>query len=350
MPVPTLGQAAPTYLDDDDSVTDQSILTLTGEVDVGDRQLGDLLKTLELIDGDTLTALLLEARRQRRSLRHLLLAGDYLTLYQMALIEAGNLDGLILGPVRVIDRLHSAAHEAVYRVFDPRHNREAVLRHLGEAVMHDAVRPDEFRQRFGAAEGVRDVHVAATYEVLEILGRPAALQELFNGLPAPEWPALAAAPGVWFRLISQAAVGLRALHAAGQVHGHLDPACFVMTPEGVLKIRGLGEPAWLCETQYDADPKPTADLLRLGRAAAQWAAAGAIRRTAKTRPLPEPLQALLNRLTGEGGAVGRIGSATELLNELERLGAEAPANAAAWERFLHQIREQSADRALRPTG
>src|SRR5205807_3690654 len=83
----------------------RGILTLTGEVDPGDRQLGDLLRSLDLVDADTLVALWRQARRQRRSLRQLLLAGNYLTLYQMALIEAGNLDGLVLGPVRVIDRL-----------------------------------------------------------------------------------------------------------------------------------------------------------------------------------------------------------------------------------------------------
>src|SRR5262249_28671430 len=104
------------------------ILALTAEVEPGDRQLGELLRSLELVDADTLTALLAEARRQRRTLRQLLLAGNHLTLFQVALIEAGNLGGLVLGPLRVIDRLHSTSHEAVYRVFDPRAGREALLR------------------------------------------------------------------------------------------------------------------------------------------------------------------------------------------------------------------------------
>ena len=131
------------------------ILSLTGEIEPGDRQLGDLLRSLELVDADALTALLTEARRQRRSLRQLLLAGNYLTLYQMALIEAGNLDGLVIGPVRVIDRLQAGPREAVYRVFDPRRNGDALLRWLAEAEMHDAVRPDEFRQRFAALAALR---------------------------------------------------------------------------------------------------------------------------------------------------------------------------------------------------
>src|SRR6185369_2982612 len=86
---------------------DHDVLSLTDDLDPGDRKLGDLLRSLDLVDADTLTALLLEARRQRRSLRQVLLAGSYLTLYQIALIEAGSPDGLVLGPVRIIDRLQA---------------------------------------------------------------------------------------------------------------------------------------------------------------------------------------------------------------------------------------------------
>src|SRR5262249_20107257 len=155
----------------------RAVLTLNDEVSPADRQLGDLLSSLGLVDADTLQALWAEARRQRRPLRQVLLNGNYLTLYQMALIEAGNLDALVLGPVRVIDRLPSTPREAVYRVFDPRRNTEAVIRHLSESEMEDAVRPDEFRQRFTAAAAVKQENVACVLEVLTIAGRPAALVE-----------------------------------------------------------------------------------------------------------------------------------------------------------------------------
>src|SRR5438128_8886337 len=123
----------------------RDILSLTGAVDPPDQKLGDLLQSLGLVDADTLTALLVEARRQRRSLRQLLLAGGYLTLYQMALIEAGNLDALVLGPLRVIDRLCVTPRDAVYRVFDPRRGQEAVLRHLAESELAEPAHLDEFR-------------------------------------------------------------------------------------------------------------------------------------------------------------------------------------------------------------
>src|SRR5262245_61429148 len=161
------------------------------ELPPADRQLGELLASLGLVDAETLQALWTEAHRQRRSLRQLLLAGEYLTLYQMALIEAGNLDGLVLGSLRVIDRLPSSPREAVYRVFDPRRNTEALLRHLAESEMDDAVHPDEFRQRFTAAANVQHSNVQTVYEVLEITGRPAVLLEWPIGLSGGEWPGAA---------------------------------------------------------------------------------------------------------------------------------------------------------------
>jgi hypothetical protein len=327
---------------------ERDILSLTGAIEPGDRNLGELLRSLDLVDADTLAALLLEARRQRRSLRQLLLAGNYLTLYQMALIEAGNLDGLMLGPVRVVDRLQATPHEAVYRVFDPRHNREVLLRHLAEAEMHDAVRPDEFRQRFAAAAAVQHLHVAATYEVLEINARPVVLQEWLTGLSSADWPALAAAPGVWFRLLSQAALALQAVHAAGLAHGHLRPESFVFTGEGLLKLCGLGEPGWLAAPSQpeSSEAVPAADLFALGALASSWAAGALPRKGAKAKPLPDVLLAVLQRLQG-GEEHGPFPSAAALLEELDRVSAEVPPNAAAWERFARQVREQAVDTARR---
>jgi chromosome segregation ATPase len=315
---------------------ERDILTLTGDGEPGDRQLGELLLSLELIDRDTLTAVLLEARRQRKSLRQLLLAGNFLTLYQMALIEAGNLDGLVLGPVRVIDRLRATPREAVYRVFDPRCNGEALLRHLAEAELADAVRPDEFRQRFAAASAVRHPHLVTTLEVLDIGGRPAALQEWLTGLPGTDWPSLASAPGVWFRLLSQAALALQAAHSAGLVHGHLSASALLMTAEGSLKLTGLGEPRWLTVPPLPDGPEPAAadDLAALGAIAADWAGLTTTGKKARSKALPEALLAVPGRLRDGGYA-----TAADLLGDLDRVGAEVPANAAAWERFVRQVRE-----------
>src|SRR5262249_49431473 len=131
------------------------------------------------------------------------------------------------------------------RVFDPRSNQEALLRHLGESVLHEPEKVEEFKKRFQAATALRHPSLAATREVLDIGGRPAALQEYITGLASTEWPALAAAPGVWYRLLSQAALGLQAAHQASMVHGHLQGNHVILTEEGIVKLSGFGEPDYL---------------------------------------------------------------------------------------------------------
>ncbi len=61
--------------------------------------------------------------------------------------------------------------------------------------------------------------------------------------------------------------------------------------------------------------------------------------------MPDALQAVLNRLTGEQGTA--YANAAELLEDLDRVSSEAPANATAWERFVREVREQAADAAWR---
>jgi hypothetical protein len=327
-------------------VSESNVLSISSPADPADKQLGELLSELSLVDAETLATLLRQARRERRSLRQVLLAGNYLTLYQMALIEAGNLDGLILGPVRVIDRLQATSRECHYRVFDPRRNHEVLLRHLAETEMEDAIHPDEYRQRFTVLTQIQHPHVTSIYEVTTIAERPAVLQELLHGLGSGDWPALSSAPGVMYRLMVQAAAALQAAHSAGLVHGRLTPASWVLTVDGVLKLTGLGEPLWLTSSSpMLEEPTPGDDLLALGEIAQGWAATMG---KGKGKGLPVSLQAILNRLGNLDEAEG-FPSAAELLAALEGLGEEIPANATAWERFVKQVREQSVDLSLRRT-
>jgi chromosome segregation ATPase len=328
---------------------DRDILALTGDVDPGDRRLGDLLTSLGLVDSETLTALLVEARRQRRSLRQVLLSGGNVTLYQMALIEAGNVDALALGPVRVIDRVRVTPREAVYRVFDPRPERNgfAILRHLSEEDARDAVRLDEFRQRFTSAAALRQANVAATYEVLDVAGRPAALQEWVTGLSGSEFGDLAAVPGVCYRLLCQAALGLQAAHQAGLAHGRLSAATMILTGEGVLKLCGFGEPSWLAAAVDGAPPAPDAkpedDLTSLGLTSAIWLSSH-FRGKAKTKAAVKPLLGVVERLGADSIDV-RYATATALLDDLERIGGEISPNPEAWDRLTRLAREQGEEDA-----
>jgi chromosome segregation ATPase len=342
-----VGKPAPRAAEIDEDVADGSatsgerplILSITGEVDPSDRQLGDLLRSLGLIESETLMALLIEARQQRRSLRQMLLTSGVVTLYQLALIEAGNLDALMLGPVRVVDRLRVTPHEAVYRVFDPRRGQDAVLRHLAEAELQDAIHPDEFRQRFSQAI-LAHPNLAATLEVLGINGRPAALQEWLTGLPSTEWGLLTSAPGVCFRLLCQAALGLQTAHDIGLMHGHLQPESLLLTAEGILKICGFGEPLWLLGPAVSTPEDVRADLDALGRIVHGWLNPSGRKHAPKVKGVPDSLRTLVDRLVGSD--ISKLyPSAAVLLEDLDRVGADVPPNAEAWDRLLRHVRENA---------
>jgi len=305
--------------------------------DLADRALAELLQTHGLMDAEVLSSLLSEARRQRRSLRQFLLTQGHLSLYQLALIEAGNPEGLLLGPLRIVDKLPSTPRETVFRVFDPRSQQQGVLRHLADSEMADAVRPDEFRSRFSAAQSVVHGNVAQVREVLEIHSRPAVLLEWVNGLASSDWPGLAAAPGAWFRLVCQAVLALHAAHEHGLCHGHLEANSFVLSEDGTLKLLGLGEPAWLSQAKV-YEETPAADLVALGHLMAGWAATPPGGKAVKSKPLPEELARLVQRVQA-----GEFDSAQSLIEELDRVSVRVPASGTAWERLLKYVAEQTAE-------
>lgn len=314
------------------------------DLEPGDRHLGELLRSLELIDPTALDTLWGEARRQRRTLRQVLLASGAITLYQLALIEAGNLDALMIGRFRVVDRVRVTPREAVYRVFDPHAGGVRVLRVLGDAEMHDATHPDEYRQRFATAAALVHPNLTLTHEVLEVNGRPAAVQEVVTGLPGSEWPAACAVPCVWVKLLSDATAALDAAHRGGLTHGRITTDSFVLTPAGVLKAVGFGDPPWLTSGMPPAfEPTPAADLRALGQAAYLWSQAGGKKRVKGARGgFPEPLLAVIRRLETDpenpmgdtAAGVEPYRTAAELYAELVKLAPKFPLPSDVWEEMV----------------
>jgi hypothetical protein len=327
------------------------------EPDAGDRHLGDLLRSLELIEPDVLDRLQSEAQRQRRTLRQVLLASGAVSLYQLALIEAGNLDALMLGRFRVIDRVRVTPREGVYRVFDPSRGL-CVLRVLGDAEMADAAHPDEYRQRFAAARAAAHPHLVRTLEVLELNGRPAVVQEAVGGLPGSEWPPTAAMPGVWVRLLNEAAAGLDAAHRAGLVHGRLTSDAFLLTPDGV-KLVGCGDPPWLTSGMPPSfDPTPDADLRAVGQIAFGWSQVHAARKGRGKKGLPESLLNVIRRLEADpanpmgdtAAAADPYRTAADLLADLRRLAVQYPCPAEEWEQLIAVASDSADDRGVRKAG
>lgn len=323
---------------DDDPVapTERDILSIAGPTGGDDQRLAKLLAEHQIVDAAAAHSLLVEARRQRRPLRHVVVASGAATPYQVALLETGHESGLALGPFRVVDRLRQTPYEVIYRAFDPRRGRETLVRHLNDT--GDAVLPDEYRQRF-AQLVLPDAHVAGTLEVIDIDDRPAVVSEWLSGLPAGDWPPLAAAPGVCYRLLTQAALGLAALHKHGLVHGRLTEHNLLLTREGLLKLCGANEPAWL----HNDEPTDAAgDLRRLGQILSNLCSPSGVRKGAKAKPLPKQMIVILERMQADGGYT-KIPS---LLEDLDAAGNDIPANPEAWDRLLRYVRDHAQPEAM----
>lgn len=313
-----------------------------------DRHLGELLRTRDLVDGDTLQSLWADAIRQRRSLRQVLLTSGAITLYQLALIEAGNLDALVVDRFRVTDRIRSTPREVVLKVNDPERAGEpgrgaVVLRMLGDAERLDAVHPDEYRQRFAALERANHPNLGNTLEVLDVAGRPAAVQEWIGGLPSSEWPAVST--GVWLKLLTDAAGGIAALHRAGLPHGRLTAESIQLTSVGLVKVVDGGLPGWLDGQSELNDDSFALDLRLLAHIAESWTAKSEAKKGKKVKPLPDPLRAVLRRLAAgaefpmadEVAKAEPYPDADHLHVDLHRLAAAYPCPPAEWAKLLDSV-------------
>jgi len=308
----------------------------SANLSVTDETLADLLLDLHLIDKGTLAALTQQAQQRHQSLRQLLLEGDYLTAYQLELIEAGRLEALALGSLRIIDRLRLTPFETSYRVFDPERGEEALLRQLSRGA--GSARVQEFRERFTRAMALCHPNVAATHAILIMDGCPAALQEWVSGVPTTEFLPWTARPVVWCELLRQATLTLQAAHAQGLAHGHLRPQRLLLTQDGVLKLCGIGEPNWLIQEKGDYTSDGVAgDWQALGHVARRWLGP-ADQRSAEEQFIRRA-DALVARLL-DAEHHRRIQSAEAVLVELDELQGMLAADSCSWEQLLSHVRQR----------
>lgn len=313
--------------DREEAFEEPDILPLKSDRNGNDQHLADLLSGMGLIDALTLQTLLAEARQQRLTLRDCLLQNEFLTSYQLELIEAGKLESLVLNSLRVIDRLRVGSMETIYRVFDPRLGDEALLRHLSPNV--DPQWQEEYRTLFRQASLIRHANVARTLDVLEMAGSPAVVQEWLAGLPGTEWTSQVTETSVALRLIEQAAAGLAAIHEAGLVHGQLQLGRFLLTAQGELKICGAGEPKWLSGLMSVGERSSQDDIVKLSSLVVLWC-------RSNSRHHSKPGVAnFVKRLEEQyfDGAASLKQAVEELIASIER-------DDGAWQRFLQFIQDR----------
>jgi hypothetical protein len=147
---------------------------------------------------------------------------------------------------------------------------------------------------------------------------------------------------VWYRLVCQATLGLRTAHEAGLIHGNLNAADVVLTPDGTLKLCGFGQPDWLSPTESPYSQDEQGDLQALSALVRGWAEPMAQRKGGKGRAVPESVVRFLRRL-GSKDSKNTFESAAAMSEELEGLGEDVPPNAVAWKRLLQHVRDHGAE-------
>ena len=153
--------------------------------------------------------------------------------------------------------------------------------------------------------------------------------------------------------MSMAAQGIDSAHRHGLVHGRLTSDSFILTPAGVLKVTGFGEPPWLNPGPASpVEPSVAADLRAFGQVVFGWSQlATKAKKTAKPKPFPAALQAIIRRLEAEPeppmadtvAAERPYESASGLVAELNRAARETSFSDDAWDKLLKHVAENAPD-------
>ncbi len=128
--------------------------------------------------------------------------------------------------------------------------------------------------------------------------------------------------GIWYHLILQTTLGVRALHEAGRSLGSTKTGWVVLDPSGLVKLRGPG----LRGTDQVGDLEAIGQLARN-----LWSKAfGAY------APPPEFIKNLLARLGSQSEEISRIESLEQLSGELDRVGLRIRNNPYAFAALLQK--------------
>lgn len=133
---------------------------------------------------------------------------------------------------------------------------------------------------------------------------------------------LAPVLGIWYHLVLQTTLGVRALHEAGRSLGRPGLGWVVLDPLGLVKLRGPG----LRGTD------PVGDLDAIGHLARSlW-----IKAFGAFAPQPESIKNLLGRLGSQSQEIERMESLEQLSGELDRVGLRIRNNPYAFAALLRK--------------
>jgi serine/threonine-protein kinase len=199
--------------------------------------------------------------RDPSSLGEYLVSIDWLTAYQLRLLQAGHLDELTVGPYQVLDRLGEGGVSEVFKAWDTRHGRVVALKVLRQHLADSRDREQSLQREREAITRLAHANIIRTYDALQVGDVCCLAMEFVEGMDLARFVAAVGPLCVELAcdLARQAAQGLQHAHQLGLVHRDIKPAnLFVVhpplpgparRPDPVVKIidwglaRCAGEPA-----------------------------------------------------------------------------------------------------------
>lgn len=178
----------------------------------------------------------------RRLVQHLTRNG-WLTGYQAHHLVHGELDKLVFGPYRLLDRLGQGSSSRVFRAWDVRRREIVALKVLNDLALKDDEALTRFRREIRAAKRLDhpnivralDAHLSAScgFLAMEYVGGVDLRELMTKQGPLPVEMAC--------NYAKQAAQGLQHAHEHGIVHRDVKPANLQVTGQGwQVKILDLG--------------------------------------------------------------------------------------------------------------
>jgi len=177
-----------------------------------------------------------------------LIAGGFLTRFQVERLLAGRTDGFILGQYAILDQVGRGAMGRVFKAKHRTMNRFVAIKVLSADVTRTAPARDTFHREVRAAASLNHPNIVTAYDANEVGERFYLVLEFVDG---PNLDVLVRQRGPLpvaeaCEIVRQAALGLQHAHEHGMVHRDVKPANLLIArpsktvPGCVVKIADFG--------------------------------------------------------------------------------------------------------------